>query len=472
VDVLKKAAGLPLRPAALPLASAALGAGCYCWLLLERAAELRLPAYDTAFFEQVVWNLGHGGGFSAGGFYGRDFLGLHFSPLLALPSVLELAWPDSRALSIVHAVVAAATAPAAYLFLAALFAGRPRSSLAAAALATPIPFWAEVQQAVRAGFHPEAIGTTLVLLLGWAGLRGRWRLSCVLALSALASREDEAYGVAVIGVLLLTSAPDRCSRRLGLALAAGGLAAGALLELAVMPALRGWSPNPLSAYYGWLGHASPAAVLAALARPQGWLAFGGMVAGLGFLPLLRARWLAFALPPLLGDLLSAHVPQPELGLQYGLPLMVPLLVAGGLGARRLLRDPRPIPYLLALAAPALLVAAALGPFPGAGWSTGPGDPALGRLRACTARLPSRAPVAADDDVAAPLAARPVLRLLTAARPGDLVVVDRAGVTPGYWDLQARTAVLEALPRQRRPLLLCDDGRFQLWGPMPWPTPSR
>ena len=84
--------------------------------LLRRAQALGLPAYDSAFFEQVVWNLGHGRGFSAPGFYPADFLSLHFSPLLALPAFLELAWPDPRLLILLHALALAVSAPAAFLF--------------------------------------------------------------------------------------------------------------------------------------------------------------------------------------------------------------------------------------------------------------------------------------------------------------------------------------------------------------------
>src|SRR5262249_24702067 len=79
-------------PLAIPLASGLLAAGVFAWTLLERAAALKLPAYDTAFFEQLVWNAGRGRGFTSGFFAASgitspaNFLGLHFSPLLALPA--------------------------------------------------------------------------------------------------------------------------------------------------------------------------------------------------------------------------------------------------------------------------------------------------------------------------------------------------------------------------------------------------
>jgi Predicted membrane protein (DUF2079) len=454
---LRHALDVLISPAAAPAAAAAAGFALVAWTLLRRAEALQVPAYDTAYFEQVVWNLGHGRGF-ASGFFPASLLGVHFSPLLALPAALELAWPDARLLAVLHAAALAAAAPAGYLLLRALLDGRAGGDLAAAALAAPLPLWPALQWAGSAGFHTEALALPLVLVAGWAGLRGRTGLCWAAAAAALAAREDQAYAVAVVGLLLAVSGP---SRRQGVALALAAVAWGAAAELVVMPALRGPVPSDLDSYYAWLRHPAAARVLGALAAPAGWLAFAAMVAAMAGLPLLRPAWLALALPPLLGDLLSAHSQQPGLRLQYALPLVVPVLVAGGLGARRLLDRPMPAAAVAALALPALTIGAAFGPL--LGQRPAPAPPALGRLLACAAALPARAPVAVDDDAAAPLAARPVERPLTYGGPADWVVVDRAGPLPGYVNLRARAAHLTALPAEGR-RLLCDDGRFQLWSP--------
>jgi len=445
------------RPAAVPLVAAALAFGLVAWTLLQRTAALQLPAYDTAFFEQLVWNFGHGHGFSSG-FTVGDFLGLHFSPLLALPAAFELAWPDPRLLALLNAAALALSAPAAYLFLLALMDGRPGAGVAAAALAAPLPFWLALQQAARAGFHTEALALPLVLIAAWAGLRGRRPVCWAAAVGALCAKEDQAYAVAVIGLLLAVHGP---SRRQGIALGLIAVAWGAVLALVVMPALRGGVTSDIEPYYAWLHHATAGELATAITRPSGWLAFAAMVAAMAGLPLLRPAWLALALPPFLGDLLSAHITQPELHLQYALPLVVPVLVAGGLGARRLLAQPRPSVALAALALPALLIGAASGPL--LGQRSPIGQPALIRLLACTAGLPATAAVAVDDAAAAPLAARPVERPLTYGGPSDWVVVDRKGALPTYVNGPARRQHLAALPAEGR-RLYCDDGRFQLWGP--------
>ncbi|HEY7198722.1 MAG TPA: DUF2079 domain-containing protein, partial [Candidatus Dormibacteraeota bacterium] len=323
---------LTRSPGALPAASALLAFVLVASTLLRRTEGLALPAYDTAFFEQLVWNLGHGGGLSSG-FFAGGFLGLHFSPLLALPAALELAWPDARLLALLHAAALGLSAPAAYAFLRALLDGRLGAGVAAAALASPLPFWPAVQDAGSAGFHTESLALPLVLVAGWAGLRGRALPLCACGLAALGAKEDQAYAVAVVGLLV---AVHGAARRQGAALALVAVAWGAVAELAVMPALRGPVVSDLAPYYAWLPHASPGRLAAVALLPAGWLAAGAMVAGMAGLPLLRPAWLALALPPLAGDLLSAHDPQATLGLQYALPLVAPVLVAGGLGARRLL----------------------------------------------------------------------------------------------------------------------------------------
>src|SRR5437660_3348827 len=221
--------------AAVPLLAGLLAFAAIAWTLLQRSAGLLLPAYDTAFFEQVVWNLGHGGGFTSG-YFGANFLGLHFSPLLVLPAAIELAWPDARVLSLLHAAALGLSAPAAYLLLRGRLGGRPGASVAAAALAAVVPLWQVVQQAATAGFHTEALALPLVLAAGWAGLRGRDVLCWTCALAALCAREDQAYAVAVIGLLLVFHGPAR-SR--GVLLIVVAVAWAAAVELAVMPALRG-----------------------------------------------------------------------------------------------------------------------------------------------------------------------------------------------------------------------------------------
>src|SRR5439155_21489310 len=140
-----------------------------------------------------------GHGFTSG-FFPANFLGLHFSPLLALPAALELLWPDARLLALLNAAALGLSAPAAYLLLRAMLDERPGAAVAAAVLAAPMPLWLALQQAASSGFHTEALALPLVLTAGWAGLRGRSLLCWACALVAPSAREDQAYAAAVIGL--------------------------------------------------------------------------------------------------------------------------------------------------------------------------------------------------------------------------------------------------------------------------------
>src|SRR5947208_3576432 len=105
----------------------------------------------------------------------------------------------------------------------------------------------------------------------------------------------------------------------------------------------------------------------AFALLAAWAGLGGHGVSMFALPLLAPRSLLPSVPPYLANALSGHNPQNDLHLHYVLLLMFPLLVAGGLGARELLRRRSFKPGLaLAVVLPALLL----------GWGTGRFPPAL------------------------------------------------------------------------------------------------
>lgn len=431
---------------------AVVAAAWYAWLLLARDAGLATFGYDQAFFQQLVWNLDHGRWFNSS-FSSGSFLGLHFEPLLIVPAAAELAWPDARALSLLAAVSIAGLGPAAFLFIRALTA-RP---WLAAAIAAPLPFWPALQEAGRAGFHPESIGVGLALLAGWAGLRSRTGLCWCLVFLALGAKEDQAWNIVVIGLAVGTLP---ALRQFGHRLAGLAIVWGVTITGVVMPFIRAGQHVDTANYYRWLVVASPRAIFHVLTLPAGWLTFLVLILCAGALPLLRPAWLAMAAPPMVADLLSAHDPQPLLHLQYALPLVVPVLVAAAMAARAI-PSSWPIPML---ALPPAILALTIGVLPpsiGANSAAFQRPPALARLQACVGGLPVDAPVAADDTLLARLASRSSLRELTGAQPTDYLVIDREAKLPGYVVIVDRASILL---QQSRPVL-CDDGRFLVLGPL-------
>ncbi len=485
------------------------GLGVAAWvasLLLGRINGLAASAYDLAFFEQIVWNVGHTGQWTSS-FHRGSFLGLHFSPALVIPAVLQaLVWDDVRVLSLIHAAGVGGLVVATFGFVRAVLRPSIVAAPFALGLALGIPAWGVTQQVILSDFHPELIGIALALAAGWAGLTGRSRLMWTLAVMACSTREDVAYAVGVVG-LVVAARGSMPLRRQGRALAIAAIAWAVVVFGFLMPAIRGGGPNATSAYYAWLGSGlepllapftMTQQVVAALTAETPWFVVAGMLGAVAFLPLLRPRWLLLMGPPLAASLLSTHTQQADLTLQYPLILVVPLVVAAALGARRLTalvvrfsrsvrrrsggvqarRDPRPAGqqrFLTLRMAPALIVLAAVlngflqGSIPPfdtslAGFAGRPA--AIDQARAAARSVPPDATLVADEGLVVPLAGRRSVRQLTSRNyvPDDAYVLfDRSPVLDGGWGAARRDPAVARLEAAHRAVLF-DDGRFVLWGP--------
>jgi uncharacterized membrane protein len=436
------------------------------YLAARRADALITPVVRRAIFTQLAWNLGRGAGFTST-LERVNYLGIHASALLLAVAPLSWVWPGPAALDIVNAFALSASGPAAYLFIRRLLAGLPTRELASAALAAPLPVWAAVQWADLAGFHPEALALPLALVAAWAGISGRRRTLWICALLALLAKEDQVYTLGLIGLLTWLRGPEPV-RRDGQALIAVAFVWAVAIFLVVMPLIRqGTHVSPIG-YYTWLKHPEPVQVVTALTHPAAWLAGVGLLLSMAGLPLLQPRWLLLALPPFVADMLSSHYPQYELKLHYGLLVVLPVVVAGALGARWLLERRRLRTLATAgLALPALVAGYFFGTMtpPEFEWTTGAGHRAgLHRLQSQLRALPPGAPVSADDGLGAEVAARPVLHVYPDAPGSDYLLIDKQAVLHTYIDTELRDFQIAQLPASGR-TLLHDDGRFQVWSPV-------
>jgi uncharacterized membrane protein len=462
-------------------------------LLVGRADGLSAPPYDLAFFQQVVWNIGQDARWVSS-FHDGSFLGLHFSPILVVPALVErFVWPDVRVLSLIHAATIGAFVPATFLFLRAGFRPSRVGALLAAVLAISLPLWGAMQDTIRSDFHPEVTGIVLALLAGWAGLTGHSRTLWILAIVALLTREDVSYAVFVLGLVIATRGPRR-SRRQGRVLSVVAVGWGIVIFGFLMPLIRAGAPSETATYYAWLGggldvllapFTKTDAVLAALTRPAPWFVFAGMVVSLGGLPLLRPRWAALVLPPLVALMLSDHFWQAGLRLQYPMILVVPLLAATLFGGRRALafigRRRRDGQRRLAIASLSALLTVAIVPAVAGAWIQGslppfdgtdpaflPRNGAIDRLHRVAAAVPDSALLLADEGLLAPLASRAQVRRLVAAPipPATAyVIVDRDAWSPTSNIARLHARLSAALSAGDRPVIV-DDGRFVLWGPEP------
>ncbi len=483
-------------PVLLCLGGAVLGFGWLAFLLLRRADGLATLAFDQAFFQQVVWNVSEGHGFVSS-FNGGSFLGLHFSPLLAIPALVETVWADARVLSIFHAFGLAAAGPAAFLFFRTAFRPSPSASWLAAAIAAPLPIWSAVQEAGRADFHTESLALPFALLAGWAGLRGRVLLLLAFAFVVLLAKEDQGFTVFVVGALVAARGPGRLrdglrpmagARATGLALMAVAILWSLVVFTVVMPLLRDGARLETGWYYKWITEdggplANAERIGALLTNGRAWMAPVGLLLSAAALGLLRPAWLLFALAPIVANLLSANLAQADFKLHYTLLSVMPMLVATAMGGRRLLawtarlrrrrsdvgggrRHPLGRSLLL-LALPALLVAWIGGGLPPT-MRTARGQwdrpPAHDELLRFAEQIPGAVVLAVDDGLAPPLASRTELRLIPNGPSHAWVLVDRLARDPGYFSWSRREAFVEELPTSGRPLL-AEDGRFELWGPV-------
>lgn len=499
-------------PSLLAVAAGMVAMGWIAALLVGRVDGLSAPPYDLAFFQQVIWNVGYKSQWLSS-FHEGSFLGLHFSPILVVPALVErLVWADVRVLSVFHAVAIGALVPAAFLFLRAALRPSRAAGAIAAGLAIGIPLWGSMQDVIRSDFHPEVAGVGLALLAGWAGLSGRPRAMWAFAILALVTREDLAYAVGVIGLVVAARGRGNL-RRHGRILALVAASWAVVVFSLLMPWLRDGAGSDTARYYAWLGGglgvlAAPVTmterVVAALTRPEPWFVVAGMTVSLLGLPLVRPRWGVLILPPLLALLLSSHRWQANVALQYSLILVVPLLVSAGLGGRRVIvaatraqrrwrrrsiDDParsvmrrgstatvrRPSAHMGALLAGALFPAVAGAWIQGSLPPFDRSDPAflerpasIDRLQRVASGIPVAAVLVADEGLVAPLADRAAIRsLIASAAPprGAYVLVDREAWSSGPREAQRRGRILEVLRSSARPVL-SDDGRFVLWGPQP------
>lgn len=475
----------------LAIAAGLVGAMWCASLLLTRAQGLTTVAYDLAFFQQLVWRIGLDGAWLTS-FDDGSFLGLHFSPLLVVPAAIQaLLGHDARWLTTIHAAAIGALAPATFLFVRAALRPSRHGGFVALGLAIPAPWWAVSQEIARADFHPELVGIVLALLAGWAGLVGRVRTMWSLAALAMTAREDVAYAVLSAALVVAAVSARRGARRHGRLLAGASIAWGMTVFGVVMPAIRGDAVVDTARYYAWLGRGPEillapftltSEIVAAITRPEPWFVVAGLGITLLGLPLLRPRWLVILAPPLAATLLSSHLPQPFLVLQYPIILIVPALAATAMGARRALailgRRRRCAVHpviragaLVGLTVPAFIVAVVQGSLPpfdqGGAWSFAQ-PPGIAAVRTVAAQAPADARLVVDEGTAAPLASRLDIALITwprAGRPTDYVLLDRAAWSPSRWASERRTQVASRVLGQGRPVI-ADDGRFMLLGPVP------
>jgi uncharacterized membrane protein len=415
---------------------------------LAWVAQMQWDGYDLAIYHNLCWNLSEGRGFWSD-VLGRSHLGEHASPLIALFAPLYVLVADLRWLPAMQGVAVAAVALAAWWIaeqrLAALSDPRRRCwglALFAALLLGYVPLWS-------AWWHDPQPVVYGAAALAWALVaieRRRWWACGVLVALLLASRES----AALAGLGLAWYAWRRhAAPRAAVVLLLASLLWAAFAMLILMPGAReglAWEHTSRLA-----PSAEPGAKLVYCAR---------LLGQLGGLPLLDPVTALAALPGILLNLATGHLPQLSSAYHYDAQIAPFLLAAAAAGLARVLAWEVRWPWLV----PPFAAALAWGGLPPVRRIIQLAESGQRRAAAMTQdelgtlRLPP-GPLAADPQLAPLLCLRQGFRSLrsgtdrgevrriAALPPGTLLVVQR-----WWWLRLAPAPALTRPPRHYGPVL--------------------
>jgi uncharacterized membrane protein len=379
----------------------------------------------------------------------------HFSPILYAVGAVVVIAHSPIALIALQSIACALVAPP----IAALVAARadPRTARLAALVVWLYPPLAGL---AFGDFHENVFAPAAVAWMLWAFDSGRWRLTLLFALLALAVKEDQAVFLFVAGALCAWRFRGTTMGRTALAVATIAVLVLAQFYHHIQPhasALSTWSPTR---FYAW----TPVDVHALF--PAGILERAGFLA-LAFIPLLflpfRSRMMWIAVAPLLEVLLSRMPTTFTMGTHYAGAWIGYVLVPFAFAARRLpsQRAHRMLAFAAALCIVEFLVADPLHP----GLNIRAVQPRDAALDGFLATLPPNADVATQEEAYAHLALRdPRARLLpeSATAPLDacFVLIDRD--YPDSPRLQEYGGAFDALVLAGRYALVRREGGIALY----------
>jgi uncharacterized membrane protein len=308
------------------------------WLAIARHQAFN-SGYDLGTFVQVVWATGQGRPFFTS-MTGEttNFLGLHFTPLLAVLAPFYRIWPDARLLLMVQTVALACGAVPLFAF------ARPRLGLRPALLVTLVYFlYPPLHYVALFDFHAIALAVPLLMAAGAALLNERPRATVIWLSLALLAKEE----VALIGVGFgLYALLIQRRWRFGAALTAGATLWTLLLFGLVMPALN----QAASGYvfirrYRTLGETPGQMIRTLLTRPESVVQVVAtrskatflwqLLAPLAGLPLIGFPAVLLTLPTLAYLLLSDYVFQTSIRYHYTAPLIPFLLLSTVIALQKL-----------------------------------------------------------------------------------------------------------------------------------------
>ncbi len=294
-------------------------------------------AYDLSLYDQGIWLLSrfHAPFMTV---MGTDMFAAHTAFILVFLVPLYWVYPHTAALLVVQAMALASGAVPVYLLGRRLLGSTVLATLLGAAyLLNPA-----IQQGNLEQFHVEAFEAPILAFAIYAAVVWRPRLLVAMVVLLLLCKQDDFLYVVPLGLWVAW----RRDHNLGLGVAVGGLAVGALENFLLVPALLNGVPTT---YAGWWPFGTFDNTVRTLIRYPGqfwnfavsqgrpWYVWQmGFSTGLAFL--FAPGVLLVALPELAADSLSSNPYLHQITRHYSMPVAA-LLVCGTICAIAKLKSP-------------------------------------------------------------------------------------------------------------------------------------
>ncbi|RLC75949.1 MAG: hypothetical protein DRI61_14115, partial [Chloroflexi bacterium] len=311
------------------------------WLSLARHWSFQTAMADLGLNHQPVWGTLHGHPFHR---TNGSSLADHFEPIILLLAPFLLLWEKAETLLILQVIALALGAiPVFWLAREKLKSEKLALLFAAAYLLMPA-----LEAPNAADFHPAPLAVPLFLFAWYYAHRKDAFKKGLFALLAMSVREDMAYLAFILGLYAFF----RSSRRLGIILLGVSLVYALVAFTLIIPhyAETVWGEGQKYIYItrytylmedkgglitGILDH--PDQVVKLLLSPDR-IGYGlGLLAGVGFLPLLAPEVLVWGVPFYLANALSNYPATYSGELHYSAILVPFLMLAAIYGTARILR---------------------------------------------------------------------------------------------------------------------------------------
>jgi uncharacterized membrane protein len=315
-----------------------------------RYVSLATQTTDLAQYDQLVWNSLHGRLFENSLIPDAPlFIGKSFIPIMLAFVPMYAVWSNPIILLLVQAIALVSGVLPIYWFARQQLGHALALGVGCAYLLSPV-----IGHMNAIDFHEIALATPLLAYASFFLLRRNHKAFLITLAVALLVKEEIAFVAAGFGVFIFLFHKNRV---LGLALALGGVAWGALLLQFVIPFFHGSQPGRFYYFssgwiaggatrYGYLGNSLSEIALTVITRPDIVLLHLWklekiqfvlhLLVPLAFLPLLGADVALLALPTLGYSLLSDYKWQVSIQTAYPAPLLPFLFFAATVGLRRLL----------------------------------------------------------------------------------------------------------------------------------------